>query len=180
MSNLDDQVDKLEAAVDPNTVVSIGGYSFTPAKLMMAGAIVSSVLGTLYGAFEVYKDYMGMKEIIQSIDTTAIENRNQQIEQKLNDAIEYTRDIKNGLRENILSIERQADRTERMVRESEEKVRQQIDIAAQRFDNKRDQLQNDYDQKAGALRDSTDRKIKDVEDRLNAKIQRALDNPLAN
>lgn len=180
MANIDDQVDKLEAAVDPNTVISIGGYSFTPAKLMIAGGILSSVLGGLYGAFQVYTDYMGMKEIIQSIDTTEIENRNKQIEQKLNDAIEYTRDIKNGLRENILSVERQADRTERMVRESEEKVRQQIDIANQRFDNKRDQLQNDYDQKASALRDSTDQKIKDVEDRLNTRLQRALDNPLAN
>ncbi len=56
MSDLDEKVDKLEAAVDPNTVISIGGYSFTPAKLMIAGGIVSTVLGGLYGAFEFYKD----------------------------------------------------------------------------------------------------------------------------
>ena len=55
MSNLDEKVDKLEAAVDPNTVISIGGINFTPAKLMIAGGILSSVLGGLYGAFEVYK-----------------------------------------------------------------------------------------------------------------------------
>ena len=48
MSDLDEKVDKLEAAVDPNTVISIGGYSFTPAKLMIAGGIVSTVLGGLY------------------------------------------------------------------------------------------------------------------------------------
>ena len=59
--DLDESVDKLEAATDPNTVISIGGYNFTPAKLMIAGTIVSTVLGGLYGAFEVYKDYMSMK-----------------------------------------------------------------------------------------------------------------------
>ena len=57
MSDLDEKVDKLEAAVDPNTVISIGGYSFTPAKLMIAGGIVSTVLGGLYGAFEFYRLY---------------------------------------------------------------------------------------------------------------------------
>jgi hypothetical protein len=34
--DLDESVDKLEAATDPNTVISIGGYNFTPAKLMIA------------------------------------------------------------------------------------------------------------------------------------------------
>ena len=56
--NIDEKVDKLEAAVDPNTVISVGGYNFTPAKLMIAGTIISTILGGLYGAFEVYKDYM--------------------------------------------------------------------------------------------------------------------------
>ena len=63
--NIDDQVDKLEEAAEKyasaNTVISIGGYSFTPAKLMIAGTIVSTILGGLYGAFEIYKDYMDMK-----------------------------------------------------------------------------------------------------------------------
>ena len=34
--------------------------------------------------------------------------------------------------------------------------------------------------KADSLRTSTDIKIKEVEERLNKKLQRALDNPLAN
>jgi outer membrane murein-binding lipoprotein Lpp len=62
------KVDELEAAAkkyaSKDTVVSIGGYEFTPAKLMVAFTIVSSTLGGLYGCFEVYKDYMGMKDKI--------------------------------------------------------------------------------------------------------------------
>ena len=171
MSNLDEKVEKLEAAVDPNTVISVGGYNFTPAKLMIAGGIISSVLGGLYGAFEVYKDYQSMKEAIQTYvapDLSEIEKKLAVIQQKTDEAVEYSRDIKNGLRDDIMRIEKQVDRAEQRTKDTEEKVRQMIDIANGRFENKRDQLASD-----------SDRKIKDLEDRMNSKLQRALDNPLA-
>jgi tetrahydromethanopterin S-methyltransferase subunit B len=90
MSDLDEKVDKLEAAVDPNTVISIGGYSFTPAKLMIAGGIVSTVLGGLYGAFEFYKDYMDMKQQIQEYvapDLSAIQERITKMEERVDNAV---------------------------------------------------------------------------------------------
>jgi len=66
--DLNKEVDKLEAAAkqyaSKDTVISIGGYSFTPAKLMIAAGIVSSVIGTMYGAFEVYKSYQDMQKKI--------------------------------------------------------------------------------------------------------------------
>jgi hypothetical protein len=59
--NIDKKVEEFEGAMkrfaSKDTVISIGGYDFTPAKLMIAAGIISSVLGTLYGAFEVYKSY---------------------------------------------------------------------------------------------------------------------------
>lgn len=190
MANLDDQVDKLEAAVDPNTVISVGGFNFTPAKLMIAGGIISSVLGGLYGAFEVYKDYMDMKEQIQSYVAPDLSEFDKRIEvmqtqmKKLQDSVlearDYTRDIKVDLKKDIDRIESVTDSTEQRVKDlqddtrqsimaNEEKVRSLIDISSQRFDNKRDELRND-----------SDRKMKELEDRINKKLQLALDNPLAN
>jgi len=139
-------------------------------------AIVGSVLGSLYGGFLMYQKV----EEVAGLDVGAFEQRMEIIETKLDEAIDYSRDIKNGLKDDIVRIEKQVDRTEDMVRDSEQKVREIVDLAEQRFENKRDQLQNDYDQKADRLRDTTDQKIKDLEDRLNKKLQRALDNPLAN
>ena len=162
------------------TEVEFGGVKFTGGKMFALITALSTLGGAAWGGFEVYKDYMDMKEIIANIDTTEIENRNKIIQQKLDDALEYTRDIKSGLRDDILGIEKQADRIEDMVRESEERVRGQITIAEGRFENKRDSLQNDYDKAKDRLQVDTDRKIKDVEDRLNKRLQRALDNPLAN
>ena len=52
---------------------------------------------------------------------------------------------------------------------SSDKIDETIDKAGERFDARRDALYSD-----------TDRKIKELEERLGSKLQRALDNPLAN
>ena len=146
----------------------IGGMTFKGGKMMIMLTALSTLGGGAWAAFEFYADYTDMKQVVQNIDTDEIESRNKIIEQKLDDAISYTRDIKSGLRDDIISIEKQADRVEDKVRESEEKVRLMIDSANDRFETKRDALKSD-----------TDRDMKDLETRLTEKLQRALDNPLA-
>jgi len=169
----------------------IGGMTFRGGKMMIMLTALSTLGGAAWGGFQFYDDYMDMKEVIQNIDTDAIEARNAIIEQKLDDAIEYTRDIKSGLRDDILSIEKQVDRMEDKVREQESETREIIQSAEIRFENKRDALQNDYDEKASQLRDRSDSRMSDLEakverdtteleKRLTDKLQRSLDNPLAN
>ena len=148
--------------------VEFAGMTFKGGKMMVLLTALSTLGGGAWAGFEFYKDYMDMREIVQNIDVDAIRAENALVLTKLDEAIEYTRDIKSGLRDDIMSIEKQADRVEDMVRESEDKVREMIDKADERFETKRD-----------ALRADSDRKMKDLEDRLNQKLQRALDNPLA-
>ena len=144
------------------------GMTFRGGKIAVILTALSTLGGAAWAGFEFYADYMDMKEIVQNIDTDAIAARNLQIQHKLDDAIEYTRDIKSGLRDDILRIEKQADRVEDKVRTSEEKVRDMIDKASERFEARRDSLISD-----------NNREIKDLEKRLNEKLQQALDNPLA-
>ena len=146
----------------------IGGMTFRGGKMMIMLTALSTLGGAAWGGFQFYDDYMDMKEVIQNIDTDAIEARNAIIEQKLDDAIEYTRDIKSGLRDDILSIEKQVDRMEDKVREQESETREIIQSAEIRFENKRDALQNDYDEKASQLRDRSDSRMSDLE----AKVER--------
>jgi DNA anti-recombination protein RmuC len=191
--NFEEEVEKLK-----NTRMKIFGITMTPTTIGAAFAIVSSIIGGLYGAFQVYDDYMGMKEIVQNIDVEAIAAENALVIQKMEenmlrieDAIDYTRDIKSGLRDDILGIEKQVDRVEDKLREQEADVRDIIQNAEERFENKRDALQNDYDERANNLRDSNDQRMSDLEEKverdlkiletdLNNRLQRALDNPLAN
>jgi septal ring factor EnvC (AmiA/AmiB activator) len=166
--DLDEKVDQLEAAVDPNTVISIGGYNFTPAKLMLAGAIVSSVLGGLYGAFEVYKDYMSMKEAIQTYVTPDLSAINQKIavlEQNSDKSTEYVRDINQTLREDIRRLESVVDSVERSAKQSQ----REVDNTVKEVTRAMNQLERENAQEIRGVRREVDDKIK-----------KALDNPLAN
>ena len=167
--------------------IEFAGTTFRGGKMMVLVTALSTLGGGLWAGFEFYKDYMDMKEIVQNIDTTEIENQNNILLQRMDEqmirieeAIEYTRDIKSGLRDDILGIEKQVDRTEDNMNELEGDVRQMIQNAEERFENKRDALQNDYDQSKDRLQTNTATELKDLEDRLTRKLQRALDNPLAN
>jgi hypothetical protein len=159
--NIDESVDKLEAAVDPNTVISVGGYNFTPAKLMVAGAIISSTLGFLYGAFEVYKDYMSMKEAIANYVTPDLSEINKKlavVTENSDKAVQYTQDIKNDLKSDIRRLENIVDTVERSTK----------------------QTQRELDGDMKVLRKETEVAIKETNANMDRKIQRALDNPLAN
>jgi hypothetical protein len=150
-------------------------------------AVIGSVLGSLYGGFLMYQKV----EEVAGLDVGAFEQRMEIIETKLEEAVDYTRDIKGSLKDDILSIEKQVDRMEDKLRSQEEETRTIVQNAEERFENKRDRLQNDYDEKANRLQESNqsrmddleakvERDLKSLEDGLNKKLQRALDNPLAN
>jgi DNA anti-recombination protein RmuC len=173
--DLDEKVDQLEAAMDPNTVISIGGYNFTPAKLMVAGAIVSSVLGTLYGAFEVYKDYQSMKEAIETYvapDLSAINERLSVIQKQMESTVqsvdkttEYTNEIKNDLKSDIRRLESVVESVERSSKQSQ----READQAVKEVTRALTQQERESEQNMRAIRREVDDKIK-----------KALDNPLAN
>jgi chromosome segregation ATPase len=148
-------------------------------KMFMYATAAGAVIGALYGGFEVYKDYMDMKDKIANYTAPDLSGLDKRIEllnkavRSAEDSVElakdYTRDIKNDLKQDIDRIERIVDKTEQRVKKSEEDVRELINVADQRFDTKRDQLATD-----------TDRKLRNLQSELNKKLQRALDNPLAN
>jgi DNA anti-recombination protein RmuC len=147
------KVDELEAAAkkyaSKDTVISIGGYEFTPAKLMVAATIVSSVLGGLYGAFEVYKDYTSMKKRIAEYVAPDLSELNKKMEltmQNSEKSVQYTQDIKNDLKQDIRRLEKVVEQVER--------------------DGKQ-------------LSRETDQDLRTIRKEIDMKIQRALDNPLA-
>ena len=90
------------------------------------------------------------------------------------------RSMKNDMRNDLARIEGIVNKVEDDIQEVEGDVRVMIQNAEERAENKRDALQNDYDEARERLRVNTERALKDLEDRLNKRLQRALDNPLAN
>ena len=151
--------------------VKAGGVKLTAGSVLAILAFLSTVVGGLYGGFTLYQKI----EEVAGLDLTAYQQQMDVmdakvsgISEKVEESVEYTRDIKNGLKDDLLRIEQQTDRVEDMVRDNEDKVRSMIDDAEVRFENQRERV-----------RVSQSSAMKELEDRLNAKLQRALDNPLA-
>jgi hypothetical protein len=147
------KIDEAEAAVkkyaSKDTVISIGGYEFTPAKLMVAFTLVSSILGGLYGTFEVYKDYQSMKKRIAEYvapDLSVFDKRLAVIEETSNKTNDYTRDIKNDIKNDIRRLETVVEGVERSQKQSQRE---------------------------------TDQDVRQLRKEIDSKIQKALDNPLA-
>ena len=137
------KVDELEAAAkkyaSKDTVISIGGYEFTPAKLMVAFTIVSSTLGGLYGAFEVYKDYQGMKKRIAEYvapDLSVFDKRLAVVEENSQKTADYTRDIKNDLRDDLRRLEKVTEAVERTSKQSQRETEQDVRALRKEMDTK--------------------------------------------
>mgnify|MGYP000336090989 CR=1 FL=1 len=191
LENVEEGIENLK-----NKEFRILGIKVTFVSATALLSVLGAVVGSLYGGFLMYQK---VEEAIAFVDQQQeyeqkiadYDQRMQIIETKLEEAVDYTRDIKSGLRDDILAIEKNVDRMEDKVREQEQETRDTIARAEERFENKRDALQNDYDEKANRLRDSNDtrmndleakveRDLKELDERLSDKLQRALDNPLAN
>jgi len=206
------KIDEAEAAVkkyaSKDTVISIGGYEFTPAKLMVAFTLVSSILGGLYGAFEVYKDYVGMKKKIAeyvtpdlsefdkrlSVQEEGTVKAQKSIEESVDKTAEYTKDIKNDLKADLRRLEKvveeverankqQAREIDRAIGEAKAEIRaaqKQVDTAANQLNKDVASAIKNTEQQLRSQDREMDAKMKRLEKDMDEKLKKALDNPLAN
>ena len=198
--------------------LEFAGVKFKGGKIFGILLALSTLIGGAYGVFEVYKDYMDMKEVVRAYeppDLTGFESRLNVFEEKLTNletllnnkitnmeqilqseistamalvssAQGDARDIRNELRKDfnevqdqITSVDKRSrasdQETRGAVRTAENEVRTLIQHAEDRFDGKRTAIESDAARRNEAL----DVKLKDLEDRLRAMLERALNNPLA-
>lgn len=191
MTDLTKVADDIDGLADRE--IKAGGFKFTFASVAAIFAFISTIVGGLYGGFVLYQKI----EEVAGLDLGAYQQQMEVMDakvfgmaEKVEEAVEYSRDIKNGLKDDLLRIEQQVDRIDGTVRSIEDRVdisvrsletevrrliaenmsdiRAMIDAADVRFENQRERV-----------RSSQDADMKELEDRLTNKLQRALDNPLA-
>jgi len=193
IKDLNKQVDKLEDAAkkyaSKDTVISIGGYEFTPAKLMVAFTVVSSLLGGLYGCFEVYKDYQGMKKKIAeyvSPDLTEIYKKMEVLDANTSKMSEYNNSIKIDLKNDIRRLEGVVENVERSSKMSQrdtdgavKEIRREADIAMKEIRRYSDTTIKELNQEMARSQKETLNEIRALRRELDEKIKKALDNPLA-
>ena len=161
--------------------VEIAGAKIKGGKLMLLVPIVSALGGGLWGGFEFYKDYMDMKKIIQEIDVDTITAQNTLTQTKLDEAIDYTRDIKNNLREDIMTVEGHVDKIRNEVQNAIDEMNQlQKDTLASMREV--EALNRETEKDVRDTMRETESRIEEamtkLEERLGTRLQEALDNPL--
>ena len=117
----------------------------------------------------------------------SFEQRMEVIELKLEEGVDYTRDIKKDLKDDIIRIEQINDSTTRRVKEIQtdvdNRIRNMEDLNRETEKDVRDvsaALDKDVRATMRETEDRLDNKMEKLDKELNQKLQEALDNPLNN
>ena len=184
--------------------IEAAGMKIKGGKILLILPILGTLGGGLWAGFEFYKDYMNMRDKIESYsapdlsgfekklailheEMVALKEMEALIKQSADDARDYTKDIKRDLKDEMHHMSKQIDDIEkrgkdafRLVRNSietnDKKVRKMVTDNSDRFDKRREQLRNDMDN----LEKRIKAEMKELKDSVNNKIKKALENPLAN
>ena len=96
-----------------------GGMKLSFGSIMAILAFLSTVVGFLYGGFVLYQrieELAGLDIQEYQLQMDVMDAKVTGISEKVEESVEYSRDIKNGLKDDLLRLESQVDRIEDMVR----------------------------------------------------------------
>ena len=171
-----DMKEKIEKYVAPD----LSGFD---KKLAVLKTEMESLITETHAKVEIIgTDFSALRTEVK-----AFEKLEEGIKQTAEDARDYTRDIKRDIKDELHELSKQVDSIEkrgkesfRMVRDSIEindtKVRKMVTDNSDRFDKRREQLRNDMT----ALENRVNEQLKELKKKIDDKIRKALENPLAN
>ncbi len=148
--------------------IEFAGMKFTGGKMAMVITLVTSLIGGLWGGFEVYKDYMDMKEKIQSYtapDLSGIDKRIAIVENELTlimDEVTLVADVAKELKNDLKGDVR---RIETIVEDVEQRVKEDSRANQKDLTEIIKEIKSDMEQ---------------LEEKVIKQIQIALENPLSN
>ena len=191
--------------------IEYGGIKASGSKLLLVIPLLGTIGGGLWCGFEFYKDYINMKEQIQSytapdlsgfdkklailqeemVATKTVLNAFKDeiiiIRDSIVDTQDNFRDTKHDLRGEIVRTEGLLEKVEADINEVEDEARALLDEGEKEQDKLKgdvramiDDANNRFNDKVSGLEGYVKRELTSLEDRLNNKLMKALDNPLAN
>ena len=154
-TDLGDKVAEIEGLVDKR--LKIGSLRFTYTQLVGAFALLSTIIGSLYGAFLMYQKVEG----IANLDLDAIAGQMAKTSADVLRVETVAKEIKVELKEDLARL-----RTAQYNLENRLDTKlQSVDVRITTMDNKLDKF---------------DIQMDDMEEKLMKRIQQSLDNPLSN
>ena len=177
--------------------VEYGGVKLTGSKLFLVIPLVSMLGGGLWAGFEFYKDYMDMKEQIQSYVAPDLSGFDKQlaviqeemkvtkeevliIRDAIGEQVQFMRDTKHDLREDLVRMEKILDKVENDIDKVEDEATALMDRSKKDTRDMIVDANNRFNDKIDGMEGYVKRELQSLEDELNSKLTKALDNPLAN
>ena len=155
MADLGEKVAEIEGLVDKR--LKIGSLRFTYTQLVGAFALLSTIVGSLYGGFLMYQKVEG----IANLDSGAIQSSMEATSADVLRVEEVAKEIKVELKEDLARLRTAQYNLENRI----DSKLQSIDVRITTMDNKLDKF---------------DIQLDDTEEKLMKRIQQSLDNPLSN
>jgi hypothetical protein len=177
--------------------VEYGGVKLTGSKLFMIIPLVSMLGGGLWAGFEFYKDYMDMKEQIQSYvapdlsgfdKELAVLKEEMQITREeviiirdaIGEQVDFMRDTKHDLRADLVRMEKILDKVENDIDAVEDDAQSLMDRTKSDARSMIEDANNRFNDKVSGMEGYVKRELTSLEEDLDRKLQKSLDNPLAN
>ena len=177
--------------------VEYGGVKLTGSKLFMVIPLVSMLGGGLWAGFEFSKDYMDMKEQIQSYvapDLSEFDKSLAVIQEEMKvtkeevliirdaigEQVQFMRDTKHDLREDLVRMEKILDKIENDIDKVEDEATALMDRSKKDTRDMIVDANNRFNDKIDGMEGYVKRELQQLEDEMNSKLTKALDNPLAN
>ena len=154
-TDLGEKVAEIEGLVDKR--LKLGSLRFTYTQLVGAFALLSTIVGSLYGAFLMYQKVEG----IANLDLGAIQSSMEATSADVLRVEEVAKEIKVELKEDLARLRTAQYNLENRI----DSKLQSIDVRITTMDNKLDKF---------------DIQLDDTEEKLMKRIQQSLDNPLSN
>ena len=184
--------------------IEYGGIKVGGSKLLLVLPLVGTIGGGLWAGFEFYKDYMDMKEQIQNYVAPDLSEFDKQlailnedmkivretvgvfkeeiiiIRDSVNDSVDMMRDTKHDLRDEIIRTEKLLEKVENDIDKLEDEATALMDRTKSDARQMIEDASNRFNDKVSGMEGFVKRELGSLEEDLDRKLQKSLDNPLAN
>jgi len=177
--------------------IEYGGIKVGGSKLLLILPLIGTLGGGLWAGFEFYKDYMDMKEQIQNYVAPDLSEFDKQlaviqeemkvtkeevliIRDAIGEQVQFMRDTKHDLREDLVRMEKILDKVENDIDAVEDEATELMDRSKKDTRDMIVDANNRFNDKIDGMEGYVKRELQQLEDELNNKLTKALDNPLAN
>tara|TARA_R100001369_G_C3317443_1_gene168353 strand:+ start:2122 stop:2706 length:585 start_codon:yes stop_codon:yes gene_type:complete len=191
--------------------IEYAGLKFSGSKLLILLPLLSALGGSAWGGFLLYDEFLDLRKTVTQykppnltqikLDLVQLKEHQNTVENHMTfvskeldlfseemsfqkaslvDQVKYVKEVKIDVRQDMNHLEGIVNDVETKLQNQKKDLASMIDSATDRFDTRRESLYSDTDRKIRELEDRMKTLVTNAVKAVNDRVQKALDNPLSN